>query len=111
MADPIQVEQEIRQYLTEDSNLTTHDKFNYLMGIFNKHLELNKMEFLIQHKDVESIFDYAKGSMKHFAPTMNISRKKMSHVEYRYVIIMDSLLTFLNRNHLLRRLVKFNFTE
>jgi hypothetical protein len=111
MADPNAIERDLREYLECESNLRRDDRIIYLMGIVNKHLEVDKLDYMINYYDFSSIIDGAKAAYPSKTMPIRISNRTAEGVEANYVLMIESFIGYLNKNKLLRRLVKFNYTR
>lgn len=111
MADIEQIERELKAYLEEEDNLSKQDKFTYLKAIFDKHYTLEKMDHMIHIKDFNDIVSYAKSRFADTALPMRISDKEVHMSEAANALMIDSVIVYLNKMKLLKRLVKINFTR
>lgn len=108
MADPKQIEQEIREFLDKADNIRRADHIKYLMAIVNKHFELDKIEHIVTHYDFELMLSNSKSAWVQTAMPMEISTKKVEGIEANYILMMEAFVGYLNRMGLLKRLVKFD---
>ncbi len=111
MADPKQIEQELREYLEREPNLRRDDRIVYLMNIMNKHFENDKIEHMINYRDLTEMISNAKASWPTKPLPMRITGQTVDSTEVPHVLIIEALVGYLNRNKLLRRLVKFQYTR
>lgn len=111
MSDPAQIEQEIREYLSIEKNLATDDRLQYLMAIFNKHFAIDKIGHTIVHGDIVDMISKAKSAWPNTIMPVEISRKEIKGVDVSYILIIESFINHLNRNNLLKRLVKFDYSR
>jgi hypothetical protein len=111
MADPKQIEQELRDFLQQEDHIRPSDRLTYLMAIVNKHFDLDKIDYMVDHYDLQSIMSLAKSSYPTYTMPVFISKKEVHHSEVNYVLIIEAFVTYLNRNNLLKRLVRFDHTR
>lgn len=111
MADPAQIEQELLEYLEKEPNLRRSDRIKYLMSIINKHFEQDKVDHSVNHYDFQLMLSNAKHEFTQIALPMEISRKEVHSQEAVYVLMMEAFVGYLNRNKLLKRLVRFDHTR
>lgn len=111
MADPKQIEQELREYLTKEPNLRREDRLAYLMTIVNKHFAIDSMDHIINNRDFESIVSDAKSSFLRTRLPITITNKDVDGYDLPHVLMIESFVGYLNKNKLLKRLVKFDYTR
>lgn len=109
MADPAQIEQELRQFLEIEDNLLKGDRLPYLMAIVNKHFAIDKVNHTINHYDLGEIIAYAKSQYGDTIMPVQISEKEVKGLELNYLLVLESFISYLNRNKLLKRLPKFDY--
>ncbi len=109
MADAKQIEQELREFLEKEDHLRKSDKLPYLMAIINKHFEIDKMDHMMNHYDFQTILSFAKSQYPGTTMPMYVTRKEIHSSEINYVLIIEAFVGYLNKNKLLKRLVKFDF--
>jgi hypothetical protein len=106
-----QVEQELREYLDKEPNLRRQDKLVYLRAIFDKHLTLSKLEHELNYFDFHEILCGAKIAYSNLRLPMRISRKPIDGSEVPNVAMIESVMSYLNKHSLLKRLVRIEYTE
>lgn len=111
MSDPQQVEKDIREYLEKEPNLRREDRLHYLRAIFDKHLTFNKLDHLITISDLKHIISNSKNSFTNANLPMCISKKTVDNSELTSVALIEALTNYLNKNHLLKKLVKLDYTD
>jgi hypothetical protein len=111
MADPKQIEEELRQFLAIEDSIRKADRLSYLMAIINKHYALDQIEHVISKHDFDSMLSYAKTIWPTTVLPMEISKKDVTSQEANYVLMMEALLGYLNNKKILKRLVKFDYTR
>ena len=111
MSDPQQIDRDLRDYLEKEPNLNREDRLAFLKTVINKHLEIDKLDHLVTHKDLFLIFSDATKFMIHTKFPMFVSKKKLETSETAHVAIMEAFVLYLNRMNLLKKLVKFDFRE
>lgn len=102
---------ELRDFLNKEENLSNQDKFKTLMAIFDKHFAMEKVEHQMDIGDMRQIVDYAKGSYIQTQLPMKISKKEVYSTEVPHVLMIEAVISHLNRHELLRKLVKFDYTK
>lgn len=111
MSDPQQLDRELREYLEKEPNLRREDRLVYLNLIFNKHLEISKLEHIVNSHDLFDIISGAKAAYTRFYLPIKITRKQVDNSDIANVAVIESTLSYLNKLNLLKRLVKFDYTE
>jgi len=111
MSDPQQLDRELREYLEKEPNLRREDRLVYLKAIMGKHLEFSKLEHVVNKGDLFEIISGAKSTCTTQRMPVRISRKQIDSSETTHVCIMESFISYLNRMHLLNKLVKFDYTD
>src|ERR1035437_836754 len=101
------IEQELRQYVGIEPTLRREERLQYLMVIFNKHFELEKLEHSINYQDFASVVSLAVAAYPKSVQPFRISGKEVHQSESNHVLIMEAFVSYLNKNKLLRRLVRF----
>ena len=109
MANPDQIEQELRAYLDEEGNLSKQDRIIHLKAIFDKHFGMDKADYLINGSDVKDIIYKAKITYADQALPIFITKNEIFPSEVAHVLIMESLINYLNKVKLLKRLVRFDY--
>lgn len=111
MADREQIETEIRQYLTAAQNLSNEGRVTHLMAIFDKHFAMESAEHQLTFKDFHEIIGYAKGQYNYMIMPMRISDKEIYSEELPHTMMIEAVITYLNKFKLLRRLVRIDYTN
>lgn len=111
MSDSQQIEKDIREYLEKEPNLRREDRLNYLTTIFNKHLDINKLEYVINYRDFVHIIGYAKSQMSNMKVPVRISNKLLEPNNVPHIALMDAFINYLNKNSLLKKFIKFDHTD
>ena len=111
MSDPQQLDRELREYLEKEPNLRREDRLIYLKAIMNKHFEFNKLEHVINGNDLFHIISTAKNNYTQRALPVRISRKQVDSGEATHVSVLESFISYLNKSNLLKKLVKFDYTD
>jgi hypothetical protein len=104
------IEQEIRQYLEDQDNLSRADRYVHLKAIFDKHLAMEKTEHILTMSDLQSIIGTAKQNFVNLTLPMTISNKAVSPNDTTNVAVVQSVISYLNKAGILRKLVKFDIT-
>ncbi len=111
MSDPQQLDRELIEYLEKEPNLRREDRIAFLRAIVNKHLEFNKLEHLINSRDMHDIISTSKNNYTHFHLPLHITKKQVEGTDLPHVAVIESLLSYLNKMNLLKKLVKFDYTR
>jgi len=111
MADPAEIERELRDYLEKEDNMRHSDKLPYLMLIINKHFGLDKIDHIVDYHDLDSIISHAKSVYAQTSMPMQISKKELSPSQTNYALVLEAFVGYLNRHKLIKRLIRLNHTE
>jgi hypothetical protein len=111
MSDPQQIEHDLREYLKKEPNMERAARLEHLKIIFEKHLELSKLDHLVTYKDVFNIFSEARNYLIKTKFPVFIGKKQLETSETTHVAIMEAFILYLNRMQLLKKLVKFDYRE
>lgn len=112
MANPEEIEREIRDYLEKEGNMRHSDKLPYLMLIVNKHFGLDKFDHVVDYHDLDiGIISAAKAVYAQTSMPMKITKKELGPQETNYVLVLEAFVAYLNKNKLLKRLVRFDHRE
>ena len=111
MSDPQQLDRELREYLEKEPNLRREDRLIYLKSIFNKHFEFNKLEHVVNSGDLFEIISNAKNGYTKQRMPVKVTRKQLEPGEVPHVAMIESFISYLNNMNLLKKLVKFDYTE
>lgn len=110
MADPEIIERELKKFIEESANLNKQDKYTVLRAIFDKHLAMEKVDFQLTYGDFQEIINIAKANFANSTLPLKISKRDVYHGEAPNVSMVEAVIGFLNKNKLLKRLVKFDYT-
>lgn len=105
------IEKDLREYLEKEPNLSRNDRLSYLKTIFDKHLEVNKLDHLIPANDLWIILSDAKSQYTRMKFPVNISKKIIDGEGQKQIALMEAFLLYLNRMKLLKKLVKFDHRD
>lgn len=108
MSNSEQLDRELREYLEKEPNLARNERLLFLRSIFNKHLEFNKLEHVITSNDFFNLINNSKVEYAKLKLPVKISKRQVDSSEAPHVAMMNSVLSYLNQNDLLRRLVRFD---
>lgn len=111
MSDPEQIERDLREYLDKEPNLSRNDRMAFLRTIFHKHLEVNRLEHVIPYKD---FFLMAADAKRHYIGMkvpLKISKHEVDQNDLTHIAFLESFTLYLNRMNLLRKSIKFDYTE
>lgn len=111
MSNPEQLDRELREYLEKEPNLRRDERIVFLRAIVNKHLEFNKLEHVVNSVDFSNIVSNSKVEYVKLRLPMKISRRQVDNSDLPHVAMIESVISYLNQNHLLKKLVKFEITE
>lgn len=111
MSNPEQLDRELREYLEKEPNLRREDRLIYLRTIINKHLEFGKLEHLVNSGDLHDIMSGAKNNYTNKRLPVRITRKQLDSTEATHISVLESFISYLNRNNLIKKLVKFDYTD
>lgn len=111
MSDPQQIEKDLREYLAKEPNLNREDRLTYLQTIFHKHLEVGKLDHLVNSQDLFLIFSDAKMRYGKTKFPVNVGKKQLDHTEGVHMVVLEVFIGYLNRMKLLKKLVKFDYRE
>lgn len=105
------IEAELKQYLEDSPNLTRQDRYIHLIAIFRKHFDMEKTEHLLTMNDFQSIMNFAKSSYAQTPLPMKISQREVYSSEVGNVLIIEAVITYLNKFKLLKRLINVDYSK
>src|SRR5271166_6535998 len=111
MANPEEIEQELRQFLAIEDTIRKSDKIVYLMAIINKHYSMDQITHVASHHDLGALVDDAKRMWASTKMPMVISKKEVDNQYVNYVLILEAFVGYLNQHKLLKKLIKFDHTR
>ena len=111
MSEFDEIERDLFEYFKKEPNLRKEDRMAYLTTIFHKHMELEKLDHVINHYDYFNILSEAKKFYTKMRLPICISKKELVPNETTHVATIETFIRYLNRNNLLKKFVKFDFTE
>jgi hypothetical protein len=111
MSDPQQLDRELKEYLEKEPNLKREDRLNYLRALMNKHLEFNKLEHVVTSQDFYEIVSGAKNNYSNARLPVKITKRQMDGNELTHIAMIESFIGYLNRMHLTKKTVKFDYTD
>jgi hypothetical protein len=111
MSDPQQIERDLRDYLEKEPNLSRQDRLAYLQTIFNKHLEVTKLDHVVNYKDLFLIFADARRHIVASKYPVHVSSKLLDKSEAAHMAIMEGFILYLSRMKLLKKLVRFDYKD
>lgn len=111
MADPNAIERDLREYLEKEKNLHRQDKLEYLRKLFAKHFALDELSFLVTKNDLFHIMSSAKSEYTKLSLPLFISGRAVDSSELSSVAMIEALVSFLNKNHLLNRRPVVDYTD
>jgi len=111
MSDPQELDRELREYIEKEPNLRREDRLAYLKAVYNKHLEINKLEHVVNSGDLFDIIATAKGNFFKLKLPMQISSKKIENGDLTHIALIESVISYLNSMNLLKKLVKLDYRD
>jgi len=111
MSDPHQLDRELREYLEKEPNLRREDRLLYLNSIFNKHFELMRLEHVVNSSDFFEIVSNAKNNFTKLKLPVRITNRQADSGELIHIALIESFLSYLNKMKLVKKLIKFDYTE
>lgn len=111
MANPQQIERDLREYLEKADNLRNEDRFKYLKTIFEKHFGTEKLDHMIIRHDLFQIISTAKSVFSNMKPNPDLSGKPVDKCDIPNMAVIEAFISYLNKNNLLNKGVKFDFTD
>lgn len=106
-----EIEKELREYIEKEPNMRRQDRVAYLIAIFNKHLEIRNLEHVVNYRDYFNILSRAKTLYTKISLPVRLSRKELEPNDSVHITTMESFVMYLNEKNLLKKLVKFDYTE
>lgn len=111
MSELQEIERDLREYLEKEPNLRRDDRLAYLTAIFHKRMELKKLDYVINNNDYFNILAQAKNYYVKMTLPVRLTRKEMSGNDAVHISTFEAFIGYLNKNNLLKKLVKFDYTE
>ncbi len=106
-----EIDRDLRGYLIKADNLRNEDRLALLKTIFHKHLELNKMDYVISSGDLFLILSDAKSEFGKLPSNPEISSRPVPKGELVAISVIEAFVTFLNRNDMLKRMPMIDYTD
>lgn len=110
MANMETIEAELRQYLNDAEHLSRQDRFTHLMAIFQKHFAMEKTEHLLTMGDFHEIVSYAKSHFVQIPVPATVSKRDIYPSEVPHLCMIEAVIMNLNKNKVLKKLVKIDYT-
>src|ERR1035441_9843934 len=107
MSDKEEVNRDILEYLSKESNLSENDRLRYLRAIFEKHFAFEQLDHLLTYYDFHTIVSDAKVRYNDVKP--EISERKLSPYEVPHVALIEAVIMYLNGKGILRKFVKVDY--
>jgi len=98
------VEQEIKETLSEIERFPKEFQIKALMQIYDKHILLNTMSVKISYYDLINIISNAKQAMINMPARLFVSNKEICSEDIRFVAMLESFISRLNRLECFKRL-------
>lgn len=111
MADPQEIERDLKEYLEKEPNIRRGDRITYLMGIVNKHFGRDKIDHMLTKDDLNYLVSVAKSNFVQQSGSLNISSKAVEKGELPSLAMIEAVISYLNKNALLKKLVKVDYTN
>ena len=111
MSDPKIIDQDLRDYLEKEPNLSKGDKLKYLQTIFYKHQEITNLDHVVNYRDLFQIFQNARMYMVKTRFPVRITKKELETSEVAHIAIMEAFTMYLNSMNILKKLVKFDYKD
>lgn len=111
MANADQIEQELREYMQIEANLSQDDKLVYLKSIINKHFSIDNMSHIVNNRDMQDMISVAKRSFADTSLPIRLSGVDMEPGHVSHILILEAFISYLNRNKLLNRFIKFDIKK
>jgi len=111
MADPQMIEQDLYEYLAKEDNLRRDEKIRYLKAIFQKHQDMDALVHVISPGDLYQIVSTAKDRAATAPHTLVISGKEMAGHNPIHIQMVETIIGYLNRHSLLKRVVGFEYNK
>jgi len=111
MSDPQQIERDLRDYLEKEPNLNRADRLVYLKTIFNKHLEVDKLDHQVTYGDFFLILSDAKRHFTNMQVPVKLTKKQIEPNELQHIAFMESFTLYLHKKDLLKKRIGLDYTE
>ena len=111
MADPKMIEQDLYEYLAKEDNLRRDEKIRYLKAIFQKHQDMDSLVHVISPNDLYEIVSVAKNYAATAPHTVTISGKEMSGHNPIHIQMVETVIRYMNKHSLLKRVVGFEYNK
>lgn len=102
---------EIAEYLTKEANMFRSDKQAYLERIVDREFFERNTPHAINRIDLMQIVSNAGSHIAKMTMPVHVSNKQMDSYEVRHIAMIEAIIGYLNRNGLLNREVKFDYTS
>lgn len=111
MSDPKDIDMDLKEYLDKEPNLNREDRIKYLKAVFGKHFTISELDHSVNYYDLQTILSMAKSQWVNQKLPMSVSKKQILSTDINSVVILESVLNYLNSKKLLKKLVKIDYTE
>lgn len=111
MANMETIEAELRQYIEDSANLNRQDRYIHLKAIFDKHFAMEKTDHMLTMGDFKEIVSYAKSQFINLTLPAQISKREVYQSDIAHLLIVDAVLTYLNKSKVLKKLVRIDYTK
>ena len=98
------VEQDLKDALSEIEKFPKEFQIKALMQIYDKHILLNTISIKISYYDLINIISNAKQTMINMPARFFVSNKEICSEDIRFVAMLESFISRLNRLECFKRL-------
>lgn len=108
-----QLELDIINFFKQIDTQNNVDQKETLKNLMNKYIHLTKADFMMEKYDLEVIVSNAKNLManKTFPVYLGSNKRKVFEDEQTSLCIIESTVTYLNKNECLKKLPRFDYRE
>lgn len=111
MTNKEQVDQDLEKYFAVEHKLRIDQKREHLRELFDRHFTFTQTDHSMTSSDLFHVVSGAKTGYANMRSSPYISGKAVEENDLRNVAVIEALLTYLNGNHLLKKIVKFEYTD
>ena len=107
------LESDILKFFRDIDTQNDNDRLQTLRLLIDKYIHLTKSEMLMDKHDLEVIISRAKSIIveKTFPITLGKTKRKVHPEEQVALCVIESTISYLNKNQCLKRLPKFDYRE
>lgn len=111
MSNKEKVDLDLREYLLKAENMRNEDKMNHLRALFDKYFTFRLTEHYVTKHDLYQLISDAKSQYVNLPLNPEISGKRVDKTDLTSIAVMEAFILYLNKNNLLKKLVKFDYTD